>query len=66
MTTEKRVLTKAQVLKSLETLPDDATIEDIIDHLYFIYKVERGLQASEVGDLLTQEEVEERVRQWFR
>ncbi len=35
--------TKQQILKAMEELPDDASVEDALDRLYLLYKVERGL-----------------------
>jgi predicted transcriptional regulator len=53
---------KQQVLKALEDLPDDAGVEEALDRLYLLYKVERGLRQADRGELLTQEEVRERMR----
>ena len=51
------VETKQQILKAIEDLPDDAGVEDALDRLYLLYKVERGLRQADQGELLTQEEV---------
>ena len=53
---------KQRVLKALEDLPDDAGVEEALDRLYLLYKVERGLRQADRGELLTQEEVRERMR----
>jgi elongation factor P--beta-lysine ligase len=36
--------TKQQILKAIEELPDDAGVEEALDRLYLLYKVERGLR----------------------
>ena len=56
--------TKHQILKAIEDLPDDAGVEDALDRLYLLYKVERGLRQADQGELLTQEEVRERMAKW--
>ncbi len=53
--------TKQQILKAIEDLPDDAGVEDALDRLYLLYKVERGLQQADRGDLISQEEVRQRM-----
>ena len=53
--------TKQQMLKVIEELPDDAGVEEALDRLYLLYKVERGLRQADRGELLTQEEVRERM-----
>lgn len=58
--------TKQQILKAIEELPDDAGVEEAQDRLYLIYKIERGLRKADCGELLTQEEVSERVSKWAK
>jgi predicted transcriptional regulator len=48
---------KQRALAALRALPDDATLEDAIEHLCFIAKVEEGLRQSEAGELIPHEEV---------
>ena len=54
---------KQQVLKAIEELPDDAGIEEALDRLYLLYKIERGLRQADRGELLTPQEVRERMAQ---
>jgi predicted transcriptional regulator len=49
------------MLKAIEGLSDDAGIEEALDRLYLLYKVERGLRQSDRGELLSQEEVRKRM-----
>jgi predicted transcriptional regulator len=48
---------KEAVIKLLETLPDDATIEDIQYHLYVLQKIQAGQDAADAGDAIPHEEV---------
>ena len=57
---------KQQMLKVIEELPDDAGVEEALDRLYLLYKVERGLRQADRGELLTQEEVRERLAKWLK
>ena len=41
----------------MESLPEDATIEDAIERLCFMAKVEEGLRQSEAGQVVAHEEV---------
>lgn len=40
----------------VEHLPDNATVEDAMDRLYFLAKVARGLDAADRGDVVPHEE----------
>jgi len=55
---------KEEVRRILEAIPDTASFEDIQYHIYVREKIERGLDDVKNGKLLSQEEVEQRMRQW--
>ena len=56
---------KEEVRKMLDKMPDDATFEDIQYHIYVREKIERGLKDIQEGNLLSQEEVEQRMSKWL-
>jgi hypothetical protein len=58
--------TKQQILKAIDDLPDDAGVEDALDRLYLLYKVERGLQQADRGELMSQDEVRQRMAEWLK
>ena len=59
------VQTKQQILKAIDDLPDDAGVEDALDRLYLLYKVERGLRQADRGELISQQEVRQRMAKWL-
>ena len=50
---------KQRVVEAVEALPADATIEDAMERLYFLAKIQRGLEQADAGDTLTHEEAKE-------
>ena len=52
---------KERVLEAVRELPDDATIEDVMERLYFIAKVEKGLRQAEAGETMSHEEAKRRL-----
>jgi predicted transcriptional regulator len=54
---------KQRVLDVVEALPADATIEDAIERLVFLAKVERGLAQVEAGQLIPHDEIVKRFSQ---
>jgi predicted transcriptional regulator len=48
---------KQRAIEAIQTLPEDATLEDAIERLCFIAKVEEGLRQSEAGELIPHEEI---------
>jgi predicted transcriptional regulator len=59
-----REVPKDAVRRLLDTLPDEASYEDIQYHIYVQQKIDRGLEASERGDFISDEEIERRIARW--
>ena len=56
---------KEEILRMLETLPEDATWEDVQHSIYVRERIERGRREADQGKLLEQEEVENRMERWL-
>lgn len=41
--------TKEQMIKVIQELPEDATVEDAMERLYLLCKIERGIAQAEAG-----------------
>ncbi|TAG99877.1 MAG: hypothetical protein EAZ15_10310 [Sphingobacteriales bacterium] len=60
------MITKTQLISSLDILPDNLTIEQVIDHLVFVDKVQKGLDDSNNGKINTVEEAREKLKKWLK
>lgn len=47
---------KQKILEAVERLPEDATLEDAIERLCFLSKVEEGLRQSHTGEMVPHQE----------
>ena len=56
---------KDEVRQLLDTLSDDASLEDIRYHLMIRQELDKGLLAIEQGRTLSQEDVEARMARWL-
>ena len=54
-------MTKQRILKAIEDLPEDAGVEDALDRLYLLYKIDRGLRQADSGELIDQQDVRRRI-----
>ena len=59
-----RALPKDEVRRLLDSLPDQASYEDIQYHIYVQQKIDRGLAAAERGDFISDDEIEQRIARW--
>jgi hypothetical protein len=55
-----RETVKQRAIEALQTLPEDATIDDAIERLCLIAKIEEGLRQSDGSQLTDHEEVKKR------
>ena len=60
------MLTKEQVNNTIKTLPDSFTIDELIDQLIFMEKVEEGYQQSESGKVISNEDVKLMIDKWSK
>ena len=57
---------KEYIIEMLKNLPDDVSMEDIIEAIYVRKKIEKGLKDSEEGNLYTHEEAKELLKKWLQ
>jgi hypothetical protein len=56
-------ITKKKIAQTIDDLPEDTTVEEAMEQLTLLHKVSIGLQQSEQGQGMSQDEVERRFRQ---
>lgn len=57
---------KEKMAEAIESQPDDASYEEIMRELAFERMVDRGLEDSRKGRVVTNEEMQQRIRAWQR
>ena len=60
------MITKTQIINALENLPEDLSIDQVIDHLIFLEKVQKGLDDSANGRTYTKKEAREKLQKWLK
>jgi predicted transcriptional regulator len=58
--------TKEKMVKTVQELPDDASVEDAMERLLLLAKIERGIQQADRGELITHQTVKDRMAQWLK
>ncbi len=59
------MITKTKLLSILDNLPENFTIDQLIDHIIFVEKVQKGLEDSENGRLHSKEEARQKLSKWL-
>jgi predicted transcriptional regulator len=55
---------KQEAIQAISTLPDNATIEDMMYRLYVIDKIHAGLEDVRNGRVITTEDLKHEVLSW--
>ncbi len=56
--------TRDRVIEMIRSLPEDATVADIMAELYFRQKVDRGLEQLDAGQGIDHDEAKKRLGPW--
>ncbi len=57
--------TKQMVLQSVRDLPKNASIEDAMERLLLLAKIEKGIQQADAGKTISHHQAKERMRKWL-
>lgn len=56
---------KEEVIKIIQALPENVTVDDVMSELYFKLQVDAGLSELDEGRGIPHEEVEKRMGKWL-
>ena len=56
---------KAKVENMIHELPEDSTFDDIMEKLYLLYKIEKGISQTDSGKTYSIEEAKQRLNKWL-
>lgn len=55
---------REKVIQAVQDLPEDASVEDAMERLLLLAKIERGIQQVDAGQTLPHTQVKERMAKW--
>jgi hypothetical protein len=60
------MIKKNQLKETIESFPDEFTLEELVDKLILLDKIEKGNRDSIEGNTLSEVELEEEMKKWFK
>lgn len=57
--------TKDKVIKGISKLPDSVSIDDILDQIMLIEKIEKGIDQSNKDQVVPDNELDKRLGKWL-
>ena len=60
------MLTKTILKKQIEKFPEEFSIDELIEKLILIEKIDTGNSQSEKGEVISEVEIENEIEKWFK
>ena len=60
------MLTKEKVKKTIDRLPDNFTVDQLVEELVVLNKIEEGLKDIEDGRVFTTTQVKQELKTWLK
>ena len=60
------MITKAKLKEHIEKFPDSFSIEELIERLIFVDKLEQRIKQSENGEVISEEQLKAEMQTWLK
>jgi predicted transcriptional regulator len=60
------MLTKEKVIKTIDRLPENFTIDQVVEELVILNKIDEGLRDVEQGRVFTTDQVKKELKTWLK
>ena len=60
------MLSKEVLIKQIESMPDKFTVDELVERLVFTQKIESGILDSDNGNKVSEEQLENEIKKWFK
>ncbi|MDO9257704.1 MAG: hypothetical protein Q7U54_19465 [Bacteroidales bacterium] len=60
------MITKEKLKKHIENFPEEMSIDELIDRLVFVEKLENRISQSKNGENISDEELKLEMAKWFK
>ncbi len=60
------MLTKTKLKEQIEKFPEEFSIDELVQRLILIEKIELGIAQSERGETISQSELDNEIEKWFK
>lgn len=60
------MLVKSEVIKAISSFPDNFSIDEIVEKLILLDKIDKGISQADSGKTLPEEEVDKKIEEWLK
>ena len=59
------MITKEKLIEHIEKFPETFSMDELIERLIFIDKLEKRIQQSQNGEAISEDDLKEDLQKWF-
>ena len=60
------MLSKSNVLKTITNFPEHFSVDELIDKMILLDKIEKGIQDAEKGNVVSDEDLDIEIEKWLK
>jgi hypothetical protein len=60
------MLTKSNVIRTLTKFPDHFSIDELVDKMILLDKIEKGLQQADKKQVISDEDLDKKIKEWLK
>lgn len=60
------MITKKELLQTIDDLPDEFSLDDLLDRFIVLQKIEIGLEQSQLGKTYSTKQAKEKLEKWLK
>jgi hypothetical protein len=60
------MLTKSKLKEQIESFPEEFSIDELVERLILVEKIDRGNTQSEKGEIISESELDNEIEKWFK
>ena len=59
------MLTKENIISTINNLDEPIQLDDVLDKILLLEKIEKGIEQSEKGQVISDDELDKRLEKWL-
>ncbi|MHA3788109.1 hypothetical protein ACX0HA_07860 [Flavobacterium hauense] len=60
------MLTKEKIIEAIKDMPNKFSVDDLLDRIMLLQKIEIGLEQSDSGNVMSTDEAKQRLQKWLK
>lgn len=66
MEIKRTMLKREKIINTLKIIPDQVSLDEVLDRIILLDKIETGLEQSEKGQLTPDDELDGKLPEWLK